>query len=243
MMQKRRKCGLLGAKLGHSMSPQIHAKLGGYEYKLHEKLSEEEAKDFILNGDWDALNVTIPWKKLAFSLCSKVSETAAKLKNVNVIARLGNGEIFGDNTDAAGFKKLVEELGLDARGKKCIVLGSGGASKTVQHVLREELGAREVIEVSRSGEEHNYSNLDYDAEVVVNATPVGMFPDIDASPLDLRPFKKCIAVIDLIYNPSPTRLLEQASELGIPCIGGMVMLEEQAKLSSRYMVQEAESER
>lgn len=231
------KCGLLGKSLKHSMSPQIHAGLGDYEYQLFEKSSEEEAKDFILNGDYNAINVTIPYKKLAFRLCHNVSELASKLKNVNVLKKDRKTKlIFGDNTDAPGFKKLLDELKLDITGKNCIVLGSGGAGQTVKFVLNES-DAKQVQIISRSNPKFNYTNLHLvkDVEIIVNTTPKGMFPNIDDQPLDLTKFKKCIAVVDLIYNPNPTKLLKQAKDLGIPCIGGMLMLEEQARLASRYM--------
>ena len=123
------KCGLLGEKLGHSMSPRIHAKLGEYEYLLYEKMSNE-VEEFLLHGDYDVLNVTIPYKKVAFGLCIEVTPIAAELGNVNVVVKRMDGTLFGDNTDAAGFVKLVEIVGADVRGKKCVVLGTGGAAMT-----------------------------------------------------------------------------------------------------------------
>ena len=228
------KCGLLGERLSHSRSPEIHARLGDYEYRLYEK-APDEAEDFLLHGDYDAINVTIPYKKVAFSLCSELSPAAAELGNVNVVVKRFDGTLFGDNTDRAGFEKLVGTVGADVRGRKCVVLGTGGAAMTAAAVLRG-LGAESVTHISRSGE-NNYSNLgrNADAEILVNATPVGMFPHVDEQPVSLVSFPKCEAVIDLIYNPSPTKLLEEASRLGIPNVGGMPMLEEQARLASLYM--------
>lgn len=228
------KCGLLGEKLGHSMSPQIHAKLGEYEYLLYEK-TPKEVEEFLLRGDYDVLNVTIPYKKVAFGLCSEVTPIAAELGNVNVVVKRMDGTLFGDNTDAAGFVKLVEIVGADVRGKKCVVLGTGGAAMTSAAALRG-LGAGTVVHISRAGED-NYSNLERhaDASVLVNATPVGMYPNVDAQPVSLSAFPKCEAVIDLIYNPSPTKLLSEAAKLGIPNVDGMPMLEEQARLASVYM--------
>ena len=228
------KCGLLGERLGHSMSPQIHAGLGGYEYLLYEK-SRQEVEDFLLHGDYDAINVTIPYKKVAFSLCGEVSPVAAELGNVNVVVKRLDGTLFGDNTDAAGFAKLVGLVGVDVRGRKCVVLGTGGAAATAAAALRG-LGAGSIVHISRSGDD-NYSNLDKhsDASLLVNATPVGMFPNVDDQPVSLDSFPKCEAVIDLIYNPSPTRLLAEAARRGIPNIDGMPMLEEQARLASVYM--------
>ena len=228
------KCGLLGEWLGHSLSPEIHAKLGSYEYRLYEK-APDEVEGFLRHGDYDVLNVTIPYKKVAFSLCDETTAVAAELGNVNVVVKRMDGTLFGDNTDAAGFVKLVEITGADVRGKKCVVLGTGGAAMTAAAALRG-LGAGSVVHISRTGE-NNYSNLDRnaDAAVVVNATPVGMFPNVDAQPVSLKSFPKCEAAIDLIYNPSPTRFLAEAAALGIPNVDGMPMLEEQARLASVYM--------
>ena len=228
------KCGLLGEKLGHSRSPEIHGRLGSYEYRLYEK-APNEVEDFLLHGDYDVINVTIPYKKAAFGLCREVSPIAAELGNVNVVVKRFDGTLFGDNTDAAGFVKLVQIVGADVRGRKCVVLGTGGAAMTAAAALRG-LGAGAVVHISRSGED-NYSNLGRhaDAAVVVNATPVGMFPNVDAQPVTLDAFPECEAVIDLIYNPSPTKLLAEASRRGIQNVDGMPMLEEQARLASRHM--------
>ena len=228
------KCGLLGEKLGHSRSPEIHRRLGKYEYRLYEKTSEE-VEDFLLHGDYDVINVTIPYKKLAFACCRAVTPVAAELGNVNVVVKRLDGTLFGDNTDADGFMKLVEIVGVDVRGKKCVVLGTGGAAMTAAAVLRR-LGAGSVVHISRSGE-NSYSNLERhaDAAVLVNATPVGMYPKVEEQPVSLAAFPACEAVIDLIYNPSPTRLLAEATQRGIPNVGGMPMLEEQARRASLYM--------
>ena len=228
------KCGLLGEKLGHSRSPEIHSRLGGYDYRLYEK-RPEEVKDFLLHGDYDVINVTIPYKKVAFSCCRAVTPIAVELGNVNVVVKRLDGTLFGDNTDAAGFKKLVEMVCTDVRGKSCVVLGTGGAAMTAATVLRQ-LGAEKVVHISRSGAD-NYTNLDRhaDAAILVNATPVGMYPKIEDQPVPLAAFPLCEAVIDLIYNPSPTRLLAEAAQCGIPNVGGLPMLEEQARLASRYM--------
>ena len=228
------KCGLLGEKLGHSLSPEIHAKLGDYEYRLYEK-SPHEVEDFLLHGDYDVVNVTIPYKKTAFGLCTDTTPVAKELGNVNVVVKRMDGTLFGDNTDAAGFVKLVEIVGIDVRGKKCVVLGTGGAAMTASAALRR-LGACAVVHISRAGAD-NYDNLERnaDAALVVNATPVGMFPNVDAQPVTLRAFPECEAAIDLIYNPSPTKFLSEAAELGIPYVDGMPMLEEQARLASVYM--------
>lgn len=228
------KCGLLGEKLGHSLSPEIHAALGDYEYRLYEKRADE-AVEFLLHGDYDVINVTIPYKKLAYELCAEVTDEAAELKNVNVVVKRFDGTLWGDNTDAYGFAKLVEAVGGVVEGSKCVVLGTGGAGATAMAVLRR-MGARSVVGVSRTGAD-NYENLERhaDALMVVNATPVGMFPKCDEAPVDLAVFGQCRAVIDLIYNPSPTKLLSQAERLGIRNVGGMAMLKAQAEKASSYM--------
>lgn len=228
------KCGLLGEKLGHSRSPEIHAGLGSYEYKLIEK-TPEEVESFLKNGDYDAINVTIPYKRKAFSLCDAVSPIANKLGNCNVVVKGLDGKLFGDNTDAYGFACLVEKTGVDVKGKKCVVLGSGGAATTAAVVLRE-LGADPVVNISRSGED-NYTNLSrhQDAALVVNGTPVGMFPKVDFAPVSMESFPKAEAVIDLIYNPEETMLLADAKKRGKIAVGGWLMLVEQAKKASSYM--------
>lgn len=228
------RCGLLGERLVHSRSPEIHKRLGSYEYLLYEK-RPDEVEDFLLHGDYDVLNVTIPYKKVAFGLCNEVSPVAAELGNVNVVVKRLNGTLFGDNTDKAGFERLVKIVDADVRDAKCVVLGTGGAAMTAAAALRG-LGAGRVVHISRSGED-NYGNLDRNADalVVVNATPVGMYPNVDAQPVSLSAFPKCKAVIDLIYNPAPTRLLAEAERLGIANVGGMPMLKEQARLASLYM--------
>lgn len=228
------KCGLLGEKLGHSRSPEIHRSLGDYEYLLYEK-KPEEVEDFLLRGNYDVLNVTIPYKRTAFALCDEVSPVAAELGNVNVVVKRLDGKLFGDNTDAYGFGELVKAAGADAAGRKCVVLGSGGAGATAAAVLRR-LGAAKVVTVSRGGED-NYGNLGRhaDAAIVVNATPVGMFPNCDAAPVSLDAFPRCEAVIDLIYNPSPTKLLADAASRKIANVGGALMLEAQARMASVHM--------
>lgn len=221
--------GLLGEHLGHSYSPQIHALLGPYEYKLYEK-SPDEVEDFIKNGEWDGINVTIPYKKVAASLCDELSDTARKLGSANTLVRR-NGKIYGYNTDYNGFMSMVEHSGISVCGKKAIVLGSGGASVTVCAVL-EALGA-DVTVISRSGED-NYSNISKhaNAEIIVNTTPVGMYPKNGESAVDLSDFPNCKGVFDLIYNPLRTKLILQAEELGIPHKSGLHMLVAQAKKSS-----------
>ncbi len=224
------KCGLLGRTLGHSYSPAIHALLGDYDYALYEK-EPEELEDFLLRGDFTGLNVTIPYKKAVVPYCARLSDTARLLGSVNTLLRLPDGTLYGDNTDYDGFLSLVRQSGADVRGKKALVLGSGGASVTVQAVLRN-LGA-EVVVISRSGED-NYVNLHRhaDAAIIANTTPVGMYPHNGEIPIDLTTFPRCEVVYDIIYNPQRTALMLQAEALGIPAYGGLHMLVAQAKRAS-----------
>lgn len=224
------KCGLLGEKLGHSYSPQIHSMLADYEYKLFEK-SPEELEDFLKSGEFDGLNVTIPYKKSVMSYCAELSPTAAQIGSVNTIVRRSDGSLYGDNTDAFGFENLIVHNGIEVKGKKALVLGTGGASVTAQAVLKN-LGASEVVVISRRGED-NYENIakHADAEIIANTTPVGMYPNNGKAAVDLTQFPKLSGVLDVVYNPSRTALLLQAEKLCIPCAGGLYMLVSQAKRS------------
>lgn len=217
------RCGLLGRTLSHSYSPAIHALLGDYDYSLFEK-EPEQVSDFIQNGPWDGLNVTIPYKKVAAGLCDDLSPLAKELGSVNTLVRLPDGKIFGDNTDAFGFAQMLH---MDCRGKKALVLGSGGASVTARAVLKQ--AGAEVVVISRSGK-NNYENLHLhkDAEILVNTTPVGMYPNNGESPVDLDDLPSLKLVLDVIYNPARTKLILDAEEKGIPCRSGLVMLVAQA---------------
>lgn len=225
------KCGLLGRKLGHSYSPQIHSMLGDYEYLLYEK-EPEELEDFLKSGEFDGLNVTIPYKKSVIPYCAELSDIAKAIGSVNTIVKHPDGSLYGDNTDAFGFESLIRSSGINVGGCKALVLGSGGASVTVCAVLKK-LGAAEVVVISRSGE-NNYDNISIhaDADIIVNTTPVGMYPRNGEKVADLSIFKSCRGVLDVVYNPSRTALLLQAEELGIPCACGLHMLVAQAKRSS-----------
>lgn len=225
-------CGLLGRKLGHSYSPQIHGLLGSYNYKLFEK-EPEEVGDFLKNGDFTGLNVTIPYKKDVIPYLSQLSPVAKRLGAVNTIVRRQDGSLIGHNTDYFGFRYLVERSGLTVRGKKVLVLGSGGASNTAVAVL-QELGAQVVI-ISRSGE-NNYQNLHlhHDASVIVNTTPVGMYPNTGISPIDLNLFPQLEGVLDAIYNPARTQILLDAEKRGLVAMNGLWMLVAQAKESAEW---------
>lgn len=220
-------CGLLGRKLGHSYSPQIHNLLGDYSYVLFEK-EPEELENFLKNGDFSGLNVTIPYKKEVIPYLSELSPTAQKMGCVNTVLRRSDGTLYGHNTDYFGFTSLVRHAGLSVAGKKVLVLGSGGASNTAVAALKD-LGASPVV-ISRSGE-NNYGNLHLhrDAAAIVNATPVGMYPNTGVSPIDLELFPHLEGVLDVIYNPARTQLLLDAEKLGIPRENGLWMLVAQAK--------------
>ena len=225
------KCGLLGQKLGHSYSPAIHGMLADYDYQLFER-EPEQLEDFLKNGPWDGINVTIPYKKAVLPYCAELSDTARRIGSVNTIVRRPDGSLYGDNTDAYGFESLVKKSGIQVQGKKALVLGSGGASVTVVAVLKM-LGAASVTVISRGGED-NYDNLDKhaDARIIANTTPVGMYPNNGQAAVDLAQFPQCEGVLDVVYNPARTALLLQAEKLGIPCAGGLYMLVAQAKRSS-----------
>lgn len=225
-------CGLLGRTLGHSYSPQIHSCLGSYSYELFEK-EPEELSDFLQNGSFSGINVTIPYKKQVIPFLDVLSPTAKKMGAVNTIVRRPDGTLFGHNTDYFGFFSMVRHSGLSVSGKKVLVLGSGGASNTAVEVLKE-LGAH-VFVISRSGV-NNYGSLHLhtDAAVIVNATPVGMYPETGISPVDLELFPNLEGVLDLIYNPARTKLLLDAENRGITAENGLWMLVAQAKEAAEH---------
>ena len=228
------RAGLLGRKLGHSLSPQIHRFFGDYGYRLYEK-EPEEVEGFLRNGfaggDFDFLNVTIPYKQTVFALCDELSPMARKLGNVNFVTRTADGKLRGDNTDAFGVERLLAANGIDVRAWNCAILGAGGAAMTVKAVL-EERGAKRVSFVRRG------ENPAQDDDLIVNATPVGMFPDVDSVRVDILQYVSSKAVLDLVYNPSPTRLVREALACGKIAADGMVMLIAQAyrafQLSADY---------
>ena len=226
-----KKYGLIGEKLGHSFSPQIHGLLQDYEYRLYE-VERDTLSRFMNETDLQGFNVTIPYKQEVIPFCKTLSDRAAAIGSVNTVVRMKDGSFFGDNTDYFGFEYMLKKSGVSVSGKKAIVLGSGGASKTVQAVLKAN-NASSVTVVSRTGE-NNYGNLQLhkDAVVIVNTTPLGMYPNTGVSPVDLTSFPDCRLVLDLIYNPDKTALILQAKSLGIPAFSGLSMLVAQAKEAS-----------
>ena len=219
--------GLLGEHLGHSYSPEIHGGLGQYEYRLFE-MEEGEIPAFLASDRFEAINVTIPYKKTVLPYLAEISPEAEKIGSVNTITRLPGGGLRGDNTDYYGFSYMLDRAKIDVSHKKCLILGSGGASLTAVAVVTDRGGMPTVI--SRSGE-NNYENITRhaDADVIINTTPVGMYPNNGKSPVDLSVFPKLCGVVDMIYNPCRTALLLQAERRGIPSVGGLSMLVAQAK--------------
>ena len=227
-MSDKKRCGLIGEKLGHSFSPAIHGKLADYEYRLYE-LSPGQLGPFLEKKEFDGLNVTIPYKKTVIPYCDELSEAAKSIGSVNTIVKRADGTLLGHNTDYDGIMWLLKNAGAQVKGKKAVVLGTGGASLTVQAALRN-LGAAQVVVISRSGEE-NYENIarHADAKILINATPVGMYPKTGVSPVDLDVFTALEGVFDVVYNPAKTQLLLEAEKRGIPCANGLGMLVAQAK--------------
>lgn len=224
---KERKFGLLGEHLSHSFSPQIHARLADYPYTICE-VERDALASWVENNGLNGYNVTIPYKQEIMKYCTELSPAAQSIGAVNTVVRRPDGTLFGDNTDYYGFAYMMSLLGIDVKGKKAVILGGGGASKTVQAVLAE--GGAQVVVVDLNLE-NNYDNihLHFDAELIVNATPVGMYPATGKSLVNLEDFSRCCGVCDVIYNPAKTALLLQAEKLGIPCVNGLSMLVAQAK--------------
>lgn len=224
------KYGLIGEHLKHSYSCEIHAQIADYEYELHE-LPPSGLGGFLKKREFNAINVTIPYKQDVIPYLDEISDTAKRIGAVNTIVNR-NGRLYGDNTDFAGMLALAKHIGVDMKGRKVLILGTGGASKT-GHALAEYMGAQSVYYVSRSGKDGSISyeqavTEHSDAQIIINATPVGMFPKQDGRPIDISAFPKLEGVIDAIYNPLRTNLILDAQERGIPAEGGLYMLSAQA---------------
>lgn len=225
------KCGLLGRKLGHSYSPQIHAHLGDYPYDLFEK-EPEEVEEFLHDGDFTAINVTIPYKQTVIPFCAELSPMARRIGAVNTIVRRQDGSLIGHNTDYFGFLSTVRRTGLDPCGKKVLIIGSGGASKPALAVM-EELSANVTV-ISHKENTPETLSRHSDCAVLVNATPVGMYPNVGVSPVDLSLFPHLEGVIDMIYNPARTKLLLDAEARGLVTENGLWMLVAQAKEAAEW---------
>ena len=246
IMDKKLKCGLIGKPLGHSYSPQIHFELGSYEYSLFE-LEEKEVGDFVKSDAYDAINVTIPYKKTVMEFLDEISPEALRIGSVNTVTRGENGRLIGNNTDYYGFSYLIDRAGINLSGKKVLILGSGGASMTARTVAADR-AAWEIVIISRSGRD-NYENIrrHADCDVLINTTPVGMYPNNGTSPVSLDAFPRLCGVVDMIYNPERTALILEAEKRGIRCTSGLPMLVAQAKAASEFFtgekIPESETER
>ncbi len=221
--------GLIGCPLGHSFSPQLHRMLGDYPYELH-PLEPDQLENFLLHEPFLGVNVTIPYKKAVIPYCARLTERARAIGSVNTLVRQPDGSLLGDNTDFYGLQYLARRAGVEMGGKKVLILGSGGASLTAQAVARQA-GAREIVVVSRQGPE-NYENLARrhpDTQVLLNTTPVGMFPQAGQMAADPAEFPALEGALDLVYNPLRTAFVQAAQAKGIPAQGGLAMLAAQAK--------------
>lgn len=234
----RKKYGLLGQRLSHSHSPFIHSLYADYPYSLFE-VQQGELEGFIRQDGIGGLNVTIPYKQTVMNMIDCVDERALRIGSVNTLLYGENGRITGHNTDYRGFEALVEQIKMDVVGKTCVVLGSGGTSRTAVCVLTD-MGAAKTVVVSRNGSVgYGDPNAYKDAQLLVNTTPVGMYPDLESCPIDLNGFERLQGVIDVIYNPLKTRLILEAEKRGIPCTGGLLMLTEQARAAASLFTGEA----
>ena len=225
-----KKYGCIGKKLTHSFSKEIHAKLADYEYELIE-LSEDEIADFFSKKDFSAINVTIPYKQTVIPYLDSMSDVAKRIGAVNTIVNK-DGRLYGYNTDYYGMKALIEKNGIDINGRKVLILGTGGTSKTAR-VLTADMGASEVLTVSRSKSKNHITyeeavTVHSDAQVIINTTPAGMYPDCESQPIDVSLFEKLEGVVDAVYNPLCTNLVMNAKEKGIKADCGLYMLVMQA---------------
>ena len=233
------KFGVLGKSLPHTYSPQIHKAFADYEYTVLERTEEQVHALFEGAEGLDGFNVTIPYKKLAASLCTELSDEVRELGAANTIVKLADGGYKGYNTDVYGFTYMLQSAGIEVAGKNCLILGTGGASVAVEYALKK-LSAAKIDFCSRTGT-INYENV-YEVaagtQILVNATPVGMFPNVDDSPVDLSRFSRLYAAADIVYNPGRTKFLQQAQELHVKNAGGLSMLVAQAWQASRIFMQQ-----
>ncbi|MBP3376380.1 MAG: shikimate kinase [Clostridia bacterium] len=237
--KKTIRCGLIGERLSHSFSPQIHRHLSDYSYELFE-MSESEVGEFLKSDRFDSTNVTIPYKKTVMPFLDEINDEAVRIGSVNTITRTETGGLRGDNTDYFGFSYMIRKSGIEIKGKKVLILGTGGASLTARTVSAD-MGAESITFVSRSGEV-NYENVYEkcaDAEVVINCTPVGMYPKNLVSPISLERLPRIEGVADMIYNPAKTKLLLDAERLNIKHINGLSMLVAQAKKACELFLGES----
>ena len=232
------KYGCIGEHLGHSFSREIHGRLAEYEYELCE-IAPEALDDFARARKFKAINVTIPYKEKIMPHLYNIDEGARLIGAVNTVVNRG-GELYGYNTDFYGMCELIRHAGIDIRGKRVAILGTGGTSKTANAAV-SSLGAAEIITVSRTARDGviDYAQLHgehSDVDVIINTTPVGMFRDFDGMPVDISVFKSLSGVFDAVYNPLRTRLVSEAMKRGIPAEGGLYMLVAQAVRASEIFL-------
>ncbi|MBQ7386448.1 MAG: shikimate dehydrogenase [Ruminococcus sp.] len=238
--------GLLGERLAHSFSPEIHALIGDYDYKLKE-LAKDKVEAFLRERDFKAINVTIPYKQTVMPFLDEISESAKAIGAVNTVVNRG-GKLYGYNTDFDGLKALVESLVPTLKNLKVLILGSGGTSHTAQAVAKS-MGAKEIVVASIMGEEGTVSYddakaLHNDADFLINTTPCGMYPNVHTVAVDLDVFTNLKALADVVYNPLRTELVMQALEKGIPAKGGLYMLTMQGiKAAEHFFSKEIEKDR
>lgn len=232
------KYGLIGEHLGHSFSKYIHSQLSDYEYELTE-VAKEDIDDFFRRGDFLGVNVTIPYKETVIPHLYYIDENAKRIGSVNTVVNRG-GRLYGYNTDYYGMISLAKHAGIVISGKKVAILGTGGTSKTARAVA-EALGAREIVRVSRRESDgvityRQLTTLHSDTDIIINTTPVGMYPNVGVSAVDIGSFRKLSGVIDAVYNPIRSKLIIDAIRLGIPAEGGLYMLVGQAVRASEIFL-------
>ena len=225
---------LIGRKLGHSYSAVIHPAFGKYDYEL-KSLEPEELGKYILEGDWQGLNVTIPYKRDVMPYLDVIHESAEAIGCVNTIVRR-DGKLYGYNTDYMGFLALAKRAGVSFEGRKVLILGTGATSLTIEAAVRNS-NAREIVHASRKSSEgavtYDVAHTMEDVEVIVNTTPVGMYPNVMDEIMDLGKFPNLVGVLDVVYNPIRTGIVQQAQDKHISCAGGLYMLVAQAAEACR----------
>lgn len=230
--------GLIGEKLGHSFSKVLHEKLADYKYDLI-PLTRDEFSEFMKKKDFKAINVTIPYKRDVIPYLDVLDENAKNIGAVNTIVN-ENGKLIGHNTDFSGFLYMVKKHNIDIKNKKSIILGNGGAAQAVIAVVKHEKAEEIIIvDIVKGNGAIDYDEClknHTDAEIIINTSPVGMYPHIDKSPLDLSLFKKCSAVLDVVYNPLETKLIAQAKSLNMAGVNGLEMLVGQAKYAVEFFL-------
>ncbi len=238
--------GLIGEHLSHSYSKKIHAAIADYKYELRE-IKKEELPEFMKLRDFKGINVTIPYKEEVFKYLDEIDENAKKIGAVNTVVNR-NGRLYGYNTDYLGMIDCLNKKGINLSGKKVLILGSGGTSKTAKHVA-EVLSAGEAYRVSRSGRDNCITYEEAyekhsDAEIIINTTPVGMYPNDGTGlcPVDLSAFKNLSGVFDVIFHPLRTELVTEAEKTGVPAVGGLYMLASQAVYAKAHFLGEDASD-